>query len=192
MYHYIDGKVTDIAPNFISLENNGIGYLLFVPNPFSFQVDDAVIRIYTELIVREDSHLLYGFKDKETKQMFQSLLKVTGIGPKSALAILSSATPNEVIRAIENEDMTFMQKFPGIGKKTASQIILDLKGKLKAQADTNEPANSDNAFIDEAKLAFEALGYSKREVTRIEKHLEKQSLESVDEAVRIGLKYLIQ
>lgn len=192
MYHYIDGKVTDIAPNFISLENNGIGYMLIVPNPFSYQVDDAVIRIYTELIVREDSQLLYGFKDKEQKQMFQSLLKVTGIGPKSALAILSSATPNEVIRAIENEDMTFMQKFPGIGKRTASQIILDLKGKLVSQADTSEPANSDDAYIEEARLAFEALGYSKREITRIEKYLAKQSLASVDEAVRIGLKYLIQ
>lgn len=166
--------------------------MLIVPNPFSYQVDDAVIRIYTELIVREDSQLLYGFKDKEQKQMFQSLLKVTGIGPKSALAILSSATPNEVIRAIENEDMTFMQKFPGIGKRTASQIILDLKGKLVSQGDTSEPANSDDAYIEEAKLAFEALGYSKREITRIEKYLAKQSLASVDEAVRIGLKYLIQ
>lgn len=192
MYHYIDGKVTDIAPNYISLENNGIGYLLFVPNPFSFQVDEAVIRIYTELIVREDAQNLYGFKDKEQKSLFQSLLKVTGIGPKSALAILSSASPNEVIQAIENEDMTFMQKFPGIGKKTASQIILDLKGKLTSQMDGNSTGSNDNAFIEEAKLAFEALGYSKREITRIEKYLAKQSLESVDEAVRIGLKYLIQ
>ncbi len=191
MYHYIDGKVTDIAPNYISLENNGIGYLLFVPNPFSFQVDEAVIRIYTELIVREDAQNLYGFKYKEQKSLFQSLLKVTGIGPKSALAILSSASPNEVIQAIENEDHTFMQKFPGIGKKTASQIILDLKGKLVSQLDGDVPKEKNN-YIDEAVLAFEALGYSKREITRIEKFLDKQTLESVDEAVRIGLKYLIQ
>lgn len=191
MYHYIEGCVTDVAPNYISLENNGVGYLLFVPNPFSFKESKDIIRVYTELIVREDSQHLYGFKDKPQKSMFQSLLKVTGIGPKSALAILSSASPNEVIQAIENEDHTFMQKFPGIGKKTASQIILDLKGKLVSQLDGDTPKEKNN-YIDEAVLAFEALGYSKREIARIEKFLEKQTLESVDEAVRIGLKYLIQ
>lgn len=191
MYHYIEGSVTDVAPNYISLDNNGIGYLLFVPNPFSFTESKEKIRVYTELIVREDSQHLYGFKDKEQKSMFQSLLKVTGIGPKSALAILSSASPSEVIQAIENEDYKFMQKFPGIGKKTASQIILDLKGKLVSRLDT-DTVQSSNGHIDEAVLAFEALGYSKREIGRIEKYLEKQTLNSVDEAVRIGLKYLIQ
>src|SRR5699024_9185463 len=134
-------------------------------------------------------HTLYGFTSESEKSMFKSLLKVTGIGPKSALAILAAATPNEIINAIEREDNAFMQKFPGIGKKSASQIILDLKGKLKP--DETAAAAADSVYVDEALLALEVLGYSKRELTRIEKKLAKENISSVDEAVKLGLKLLL-
>ncbi len=91
---------------------------------------DQEVVIHTSLIVREDAQLLYGFINQEEKDMFLSLIKVTGIGPKSALAILASSSPNEVKIAIENENDTYLTKFPGIGKKTA-QIVLDLKEKFK-------------------------------------------------------------
>ena len=101
--------------------------------------------------------------------MFLSLIKVTGIGPKSALAILATSTPNEVKRAIENENDTYLTKFPGIGKKTARQIVLDLKGKVKITEEDSDSllqvdatSTVQDQFVQEAMLALEALGYSKR------------------------------
>ncbi|WP_026858246.1 Holliday junction branch migration protein RuvA [Jeotgalicoccus psychrophilus] len=195
MYQYIKGKLTEVKPIGVTVETGGIGYLLLVPNPFRLErYINTDVTIFTELIVREDAHTLYGFTGESEKSMFKSLLKVTGIGPKSALAILAAATPNEIISAIEREDNAFMQKFPGIGKKTASQIILDLKGKLKpdelsAPAETAPAANP--SYVEEALMALEALGYSKRELTRIEKKLTKEEITSVDEAVKLGLKLLL-
>ena len=112
--------------------------------------------------------------------MFLSLIKVTGIGPKSALAILATSTPNEVKRAIENENDTYLTKFPGIGKKTARQIVLDLKGKVKITEETSETllqvegqVEENDNIIKEALLALAALGYSKRELSKVEKCLIK-------------------
>lgn len=130
--------------------------------------------------------------------MFLSLIKVTGIGPKSALAILATSTPNEVKRAIENENDAYLTKFPGIGKKTARQIVLDLKGKVQITEETSETlfqmdgqASVNENVIKEALLALEALGYSKRELAKVEKVLNKENVESVDEAVKIGLRTLV-
>ena len=130
--------------------------------------------------------------------MFLSLIKVTGIGPKSALAILASSSPNDVKIAIENENDAYLTKFPGIGKKTARQIVLDLKGKVQINdvdsgqilnMDTQDHANA--PIIKEALLALEALGYSKRELTKVEKSLSKETFDSVDDAVKRGLQLLI-
>jgi Holliday junction DNA helicase RuvA len=130
--------------------------------------------------------------------MFLSLIKVTGIGPKSALAILASSSPNEVKIAIENENDAYLTKFPGIGKKTARQIVLDLKGKVqindideRQQLDLGVEDDSATQVIKEALLALEALGYSKRELTKVEKALNKDTFESVDEAVKRGLQLLV-
>ena len=196
MYQYIKGKLTEVKPSGATVETGGIGYLLLVPNPFRLErFINTDVTIFTELIVRDDSHTLYGFTSESEKSMFKSLLKVTGIGPKSALAILAAATPNEIISAIEREDNAFMQKFPGIGKKSASQIILDLKGKLKPD-ETSAPAetpavSANDGYVEEALMALEVLGYSKRELTRIEKKLVKEEIGSVDEAVKLGLKLLL-
>lgn len=195
MYQYIKGVLKEVTPQYITLETNGIGHLINVPNPFRFEAAvDSEMTIFVDLIVREDSHSLYGFKDMEEKSLFQSLLKVTGIGPKSAMAILAASSPAGVINAIENEDQAYMQKFPGVGKKTASQIILDLKGKLTTgeSADEVTPKDTNAHYISEALLALEALGYSKREMTRIEKHLKSTDIQSVDDAVKSGLKFLVQ
>lgn len=194
MYQYIKGKLTEVKPIGVTVETGGIGYLLLVPNPFRIErYINTDVTIFTELIVREDAHILYGFMSESEKSMFKSLLKVTGIGPKSALAILAAATPNEIILAIDREDHTFMQKFPGIGKKSASQIILDLKGKLKpdGMTEVTEVKASDSSYVEEALMALEVLGYSKRELTRIEKKLAKEEISSVDEAVKTGLKLLL-
>lgn len=196
MYAYIKGIVSQLYPSHIVVEANGIGYEIQTPNSYRFQSQlDKETQVYTQLIVREDAQLLYGFVNLEEKDMFLSLIKVTGIGPKSALAILATSTPNEVAIAIENENESYLTKFPGIGKKTARQIILDLKGKLVITEESElfpESKDAGQDVLEEALLALEALGYSKREITKVKKNLEKESFDSVDACVKRGLALLIQ
>ncbi len=196
MYAYIKGIVTQLYPSHIVVEANGIGYEIQTPNSYRFQSQlDKETQVYTQLIVREDAQLLYGFVNLEEKDMFLSLIKVTGIGPKSALAILATSTPNEVAIAIENENESYLTKFPGIGKKTARQIILDLKGELIITEESElfpESKDAGQDVLEEALLALEALGYSKREITKVKKNLEKESFDSVDACVKRGLALLIQ
>jgi len=178
---------------------NGVGYEIQTPNSYRFQKYlDKEVQIFTSLIVREDAQLLYGFINEEEKDMFLSLIKVTGIGPKSALAILATSTPNEVKQAIENENDAYLTKFPGIGKKTARQIVLDLKGKVQITEENTDTllnvmneSNANESMIKEAMLALEALGYSKRELSKVEKVLKQSNMDSVDEAVKIGLQTLV-
>ncbi|MDK4169245.1 Holliday junction branch migration protein RuvA [Staphylococcus pseudintermedius] len=198
MYAYISGKLTALHPTHIIVETtSGIGYEIQTPNSYRFQKNlDQMVKVYTSLIVREDAQLLYGFIDQEEKDMFLSLIKVTGIGPKSALAILAASSPNEVKRAIENENDAYLTQFPGIGKKTARQIVLDLKGKVVVTEEVSEglldiATEQEDLAVQEALLVLEALGYSKRELKKVEKAMQQQIFSDVDEAVKYGLKQLI-
>ncbi len=199
MYAYIKGTLSQLFPTHVVVETCGIGYEIQTPNSYRFQKFlEKEVQIYTSLIVREDAQLLYGFINEEEKEMFLSLIKVTGIGPKSALAILASSTPHEVKLAIENENDAYLTQFPGIGKKTARQIVLDLKGKVTITEENSDDllqtqvnGNEQNQIISEALLALQALGYSKRELTKVEKSLNKHNVNSVDEAVKIGLQTLV-
>lgn len=199
MYAYIKGTLSQLFPTHVVVETCGIGYEIQMPNSYRFQKYlEKEVQIYTSLIVREDAQLLYGFINEEEKEMFLSLIKVTGIGPKSALAILASSTPHEVKLAIENENDAYLTQFPGIGKKTARQIVLDLKGKVTITEENSDDllqtqvnGNEQNQIISEALLALQALGYSKRELTKVEKSLNKHNVNSVDEAVKIGLQTLV-
>ena len=199
MYAYIKGTLSQLFPTHVVDETCGIGYEIQTPNSYRFQKYlEKEVQIYTSLIVREDAQLLYGFINEEEKEMFLSLIKVTGIGPKSALAILASSTPHEVKLAIENENDAYLTQFPGIGKKTARQIVLDLKGKVTITEENSDDllqtqvnGNEQNQIISEALLALQALGYSKRELTKVEKSLNKHNVNSVDEAVKIGLQTLV-
>lgn len=199
MYAYIKGTLSQLFPTHVVVETCGIGYEIQTPNSYRFQKYlEKEVQIYTSLIVREDAQLLYGFINEEEKEMFLSLIKVTGIGPKSALAILASSKPHEVKLAIENENDAYLTQFPGIGKKTARQIVLDLKGKVTITEENSDDllqtqvnGNEQNQIISEALLALQALGYSKRELTKVEKSLNKHNVNSVDEAVKIGLQTLV-
>ena len=128
MYSYLIGKIVQIRPSYIVLETNNIGYELIVSNPYSFELG-ADIKIYVFKRVREPDVFLYGFKTLELKDLFLKLINVPGIGPKSALSILASDNTSDLILAIEEGNAKFLTKFPGIGMKSAQQIILDLKGK---------------------------------------------------------------
>ena len=141
MYSYIKGIVTEIESNYISLDNNGIGYLIYTPNPYSFNVDSEY-KVFIYELVKEDEISLYGFKTKEEKDLFLKLIEVKGLGCKMALPILATGSISGIVDAIERENILYLKKFPKIGDKVARQIILDLKGKLNIEvtdtSDTND------------------------------------------------------
>lgn len=203
MYDYIKGLVTRVTPEYIVIENQGIGWQLFTPNPFAFRPSETIQTIYVHMHVREDAQLLYGFTSLEQRELFRKLILVSGIGPKGALAILASGNPSHVIQAIELEDEAFLIKFPGVGKKTARQMILDLKGKLGALMQNIElPSATDelplfveqtNEALDEAMLALTALGYSERELAKVKPTLEHNAdLTTTDAYMKEALKLLLK
>ena len=201
MYDYIKGSVEFITPQYIVIENGGIGYQIMTPNPFVFSTNGEQQTIYTHHYVREDVVALYGFQTREEKNLFEKLLGVTGIGPKGALAILASGQVAAVVQAIENEDEKFLVKFPGVGKKTARQMILDLKGKLENIVPDYFPnlfndsvavtSNGVNEPLEEAKEALKALGYSEREITKISKTLSAET-KTTEEYIKMALQLLLK
>ena len=193
MYAYIKGKISEINPTNIVIDNNGIGYEITVANPYEYQLNEEK-QIYISQQVREDSNTLYGFLTKEQKKVFLLLLKVKGVGPKSALAILAGATSEEIISAIEKQDVNYLTKFPGVGKKTAQQIILDLKGKFEAvpEETTKAVVSTNQATLEEAKEALLGLGYSAKEITKIWKSLEAAAPSTTQEALKVAFKLLMK
>lgn len=186
MYDYIKGIVTRVTPEYITLEQGGIGWQIMTPNPYAFHQTEDIQQIFTYLHVREDMQWLLGFKSLEQRELFKKLITVSGIGPKGALAILASGIPSQVIGAIESEDETFLVKFPGVGKKTARQMILDLKGKLSdlfteidfPETESTLLSMAENNSLEEAVLALQALGYSPREMTKVRPELQKVELDT--------------
>ncbi|ANU12830.1 Holliday junction DNA helicase RuvA [Planococcus halocryophilus Or1] len=183
MYDYIKGTVTRVTPEYLVIEQQGIGWQIFAPNPYSFGTED--LQVFLHHHVREDAQLLFGFPTFEQRELFRKLISVSGIGPKGALAILASGQPQHVIEAIEQEDESYLVKFPGVGKKTARQMILDLKGKLTeffgeslGAEDTNSLLAHDRIELEEAMLALGALGYSEREINKVKPQLRDLDLDT--------------
>jgi holliday junction DNA helicase RuvA len=203
VYDFIKGTVEFVGPEYIVVENSGIGYQILTPNPFIYASRmETMVTIYTYHYVREDVMALYGFETREEKKLFTKLLNVSGIGPKGALAILASGEVQQVVTAVENEDESFLVKFPGVGKKTARQMILDLKGKLQDIVPDYFPNlfNTDqlhlhtqagNSNLEEAILALKALGYSEKEIKKISPELRKEQM-STDQYIKKALQRLLK
>lgn len=162
MYSYLVGEVVEINADHIVVENNGIGYLIYVNNPYEY-TRGKEIKIYLYQQVKEDALLLYGFKTSEEKEMFLKLILVKGIGCKTAIGILATGDVVSIISAIETSNVAYLKKIPGIGPKAAQQIILDLQGKFKNSQATVLINNND---LDEAAEVLIALGYKKAEVDK--------------------------
>ncbi|CEG23062.1 Holliday junction ATP-dependent DNA helicase RuvA [Planococcus massiliensis] len=183
MYDYIKGTVTRVTPEYLVVEQQGIGWQIFAPNPYSFGSEE--LQVFLHHHVREDAQLLFGFPTLEQRELFRKLISVSGIGPKGALAILASGQPQHVIEAIEREDESYLVKFPGVGKKTARQMILDLKGKLAEffgepleSDDFQGLLSNDDIELEEAMLALGALGYSEREIAKVKPKLKDLDLDT--------------
>ncbi|MGF3114876.1 Holliday junction branch migration protein RuvA [Facklamia sp. P12937] len=195
MYQYIQGQVKQIQPTYLVLEANGIGYQIWCANPFRWQEKmQESITLFIELVVREDAMLLYGFMDEAEKNLFLQLNKVSGIGPKSALSILALDDQVGLVQAIESADAKYLMKFPGVGKKTAQQMILDLQGKLdlSQMKESEDLPTAKNSYLEEVKQALDGLGYSKREIKRIMPKIEKEAIQSTQEGLSLAFKLLIK
>lgn len=200
MYEYLRGVITEVTPYYIVVDVNGVGYQVYVANPFKYEEDEhAEQKVFVYQAVRDNDISLYGFKNSSEKQLFLKLLDVSGIGPKSGLAILANDDNRGLINAINSDDDGYLTKFPGIGKKTAKQIILDLKGKLSdvdsdmltGQDNLDLDLNASSPYLKESLEALRALGYTKTEVKRISKKLEKYDGKSTDDYLRQGLRLLM-
>ena len=186
MYNYIIGKVTSVTSSYITIENNGIGYLLIVPNPFQFE-EKTEKKVFTHHYVREDNITLYGFLSLLERDMFVKLINVKGLGPKGALAILASSTVNEIADAVNNADAKFFTRFPGIGSKSSQQIVLDLKGKIDLSS-LDETKGKATKELDEVSLALKALGYNNSEIKSALKQIEYTSDTPLSELVKMALR----
>lgn len=200
MFHHINGKVTDIEPNLVSVECAGVGFALNATmNTISrLKVGETAV-LYVYESIREDAFDLYGFFDKREKRSFEMLLNVSGVGPKAALAILSSATPEQLAMAVISGDEKTLTAVPGIGKKIAQRILLELKDKMAKETgnmDFGSSAVSPGgptgvSKLSDAASALVVLGYTNAEITPVLKQIDIENL-PLEEIIRQALKKMIK
>lgn len=193
MFEFIIGKIVSIHTDFIVIQNNGIGYRVYSSsNSMSnLQIGKEDQLLYTQLIVREDSATIIGFASEDEMAMFNLLIMVSKIGPKIALGILSFLTPNQVRTAILNKNVDELSKCPGIGKKTAERMIVELKDRIDPSSVTaeNESVNDLNNDYNESLEALVSLGYSKYEAENVLRVIDTKDMD-LEMIIKEGLKRL--
>ena len=174
MYSYIKGIIVDMRQDHIVVDNQGIGYLIYVSNPYQFQRGKETL-VYVYQQVKEDGIALFGFLTPEEKDLFLKLILVKGIGCKTAIGILATGDVQAIISAIESKNISYLRKIPGIGPKVAQQIVLDLQGKFDVQI---SPMLMTSVEFDEAIEVLIALGYKKQDVDRVMNTLVHETLDT--------------
>lgn len=184
MYSYIKGYVTEIGTTNIVVEAGGVGFLIYVPNPFCYE-ENKEYKVYVYNKIGEDEYSLYGFKEKDEYELFLRLISVKGLGPKLALPILATGSISGIVDAINRENILYLTKFPKIGEKLARQIVLDLKGKI--DIDVTEVEDDSTEDLMET---LSALGYKTAEIKKVIGNIDhsKSLEEQVKEALRLLLK----
>lgn len=195
MYEYLEGEVALRSPARLVLDVGGVGYDLAVPVGARF-ASEGRLRAWTHLVVREDAHLLFGFPDRRTRELFRLLLSVRGIGPQMALGVLSGVTRDEFLAALASEDPTPFTRARGIGRKTAQQIVLDLKDRIAvhiaefgAEEASAPETDAASRLRSDAAAALVSLGYSEKEArAQIERAAKKHTTQDLEELVRAALR----
>ena len=198
MYAYIKGILEEKMSNYIVVETAGIGYKIFMSKTAIGRTGElgSQIKVFTHHHVREDEISLYGFLSNEELKMFELLISVSGDGAKSAIAMLSNISPSEFAVSIVNNDITKLTTVPGIGKKSAQRIVLELKDKLKAERELTKSETQETEEvlqttddIDEAISALQILGYNRKEIEKVLTKFDYQSM-SIEDIIRNALKQL--
>ena len=183
MYSYLIGKVTEIFSNAISLEVNNVGYLIYVANPYSYELEKTY-KVYIYNKIGEEEYSLYGFKNHEEYDFFTKLISVKGLGPKLALPIIATGSISGVADAIERANVLYLTKFPKIGDKLARQMILDLKGKIDTSAVIDDNDNTEDLIE-----TLSALGYKTQDIKRVISQVDKTS--TLENQVKEALKLML-
>jgi holliday junction DNA helicase RuvA len=197
----LSGILLEKQPPFILLDVQGVGYELDAPMSTFYElpsVGDKVV-LHTHMVVREDAQLLYGFSRKRERELFRELIKLNGVGPKLALALMSGLEPDELIRAVQAQDTSALVKVPGVGKKTAERLLVELKDRFKAWetlpsalgalSTGKQPARVASHSAD-AVSALIALGYKPQEASKAVSAVEEEGLSS-EELIRRALKGMV-
>lgn len=200
------GTLLEKQPPEILLEVNGVGYEVQLPMSCFFELGEtgSEVVVYTHFVVREDAQLLYGFNNKMERMMFRELIKVNGVGPKLALAILSGMTANQFAHCVEHDDINSLVKLPGVGKKTAERLLVEMRDRLKnwvtedlftPEADKAQLQGYGNSpvgnAIEEAEEALVGLGYKPAQVAKMIKQVAQPSM-SCEEIIRLSLRATLQ
>ena len=168
MITQIKGRLIEKSPTELVVDCNGIGYSINISlNTYSQIGDDENIKLYTYLLIKEDSHSLYGFFKKSERSLFKLLISVSGVGASTARMMLSSLSPSEIISAIMSENVQVVQSIKGIGLKTAQRIILELKDKVLSLDEVGDGSLTINKQSEEASSALEVLGYSRKQTSKL-------------------------
>jgi len=193
MIDYIKGKIVELTPAFIIIENEGIGYHVSISlSTYTRLEGKSDYKILVHEVIREDSHQLFGFADKSERDLFRHLISVTGVGPGTARVMLSSLNPDEIEKAILGSEVNVLKAIKGIGIKTAQRIIVDLKDKLGKQSGTGEIfLFTDNTKKEEALSALVMLGFGKSAVIKIlDKIIREEKNLTVEDIIKKALKSL--
>ncbi|HHI94836.1 MAG TPA: Holliday junction branch migration protein RuvA [Gammaproteobacteria bacterium] len=196
----LHGILLEKQPPQLLLDVNGVGYEISAPMTTFYELPETgdQITLHTHLAVREDAHVLYGFLREQDRLLFRTLIKISGVGPKLALAILSGMSADEFAGCVQNGDSTLLTRLPGVGKKTAERLVVELKDRLKdwqgvvltTEASTNRITPASDALKD-AISALVSLGYKPQEASRMVGQLENDNLAS-EELIRLALKAAAQ
>lgn len=173
----LSGVIVLFKPPIVLLDVGGVGYEIYLPIPDCASIGNVgeQVILHTHQVIREDAHSLYGFITLDSRDTFRTLIKVSGIGPRIALALLSTLTPGELHHALDNSDVAKLSQTPGIGKKMAERMILELKGKLYIEGDSlnfsNNETNVPNIVYTDIANALSSLGYADKEIKSVLKNL---------------------
>ena len=196
MFAYIKGSLEQKSNNYVVIDVGGIGYKIFMATKAIETLGEIgeIVKVHTHYYVREDNISLYGFNTNEELRMFELLLQVSGIGAKSAIAMLSEISPSSFALAVISDDISQLVKIPGIGKKTAARIVLELKDKLKTEETITKTEEvklsiSNEEETSEAIAALQVLGYTKREIEKALENVDTKNLQ-LEEIIKQGLKNL--
>jgi len=204
----INGVLIEKQPPEMLVDVNGVGYEITAPMTTFYQLPvlGNPVTLFTHLTIRDDAHLLYGFYDKQERSLFRTLIKVNGVGPKMALGILSGIEADEFVRCVESNDTATLVKIPGVGKKTAERLIIEMRDKLKQlaiapalaaenQGEASDPQSgslhSERNVISDAESALISLGYKPAEASKAIGGLDVSGLTS-EEVIRMALKGMVK
>lgn len=202
MIGWLKGRLLERHAPEILVDVNGIGYEVQVPMTTFYKLpENGLVELYIHFVVREDAQLLYGFASKSERSLFRSLIKVNGVGPRIALAILSGIEPQRFVDSVQNNDMDALVKIPGIGKKTAERLLIEMRDRLKewyldgdatlAGIKNTARPSSANLLVMEAESALIALGYKPAEATKMIAAVNSAEMITPEQLIKAALKRMV-